>query len=132
MKTIKTFLLQLYLNWFGLAVIGILIGKWLFGLSLIWLFAPPIVLVVFTLISITESFSFLRFITWPLIKHYFFGKVKKLSPLLSFPYLIWLELEGREIYIKGGDAAFRQAFVKYGDKVCQSLTEFSNQLKSNT
>lgn len=129
MKIIKTILLHIYLNWQVIIIGAILLGKYYAGLSLWWLTLPAAMLVVFWAISTHKCLASLRFITWPFVKHYFFGKVKKISPLVAFPYLIWMTFEGRDIYIREGHFGFQEAFVKHGDSVCERLTNLGDTLK---
>ncbi len=53
------------------------------------------------------------------------------SPLLGYPLLVWMTLEGRKIYIEQGDLPFRRAFIDRGDKVGEALTDVLKKLASD-
>jgi len=120
----KKFLNWLYFNWLLVMLAATMLGKALGIWSAWWILTPVGVWAFLTIIAIIPCLGFLRFITWPLVKKQMEMIIDRVnSPLLGYPLLVWMTLEGRKIYIEQGDLAFRKAFINRGDKVGEALTD---------
>lgn len=128
-KSMKKFLNWLYFNWLLVMLAATMLGKALGIWSAWWILTPVGVWALLTIIAIVPCLGFLRFITWPLVKKQMEMVIDKVnSPLLGYPLLVWMALEGKKIYIEQGDMAFRRAFVDRGDKVGDALKSWANSL----
>ena len=120
----KKFLNWLYFNWLLVMLAATMLGKALGIWSAWWILTPVGVWAALTIIAIVPCLGFLRFITWPLVLKQMEMVIDRVnSPLLGYPLLVWMTLEGKKIYIEQGDLAFRKAFIDRGDKVGEALTD---------
>jgi hypothetical protein len=124
----KKLLNWLYFNWFLTMLAGTMLGKALGIWSAWWIITPVGLLAILTIIAAVPCLGFLRFLTWPLMKKHAELIIDKMnSPLLGYPLLIWMALEGKKIYIKRGDSAFRKAFIERGDKVGEAIKKWASR-----
>lgn len=122
-KLMKKILWWLYFNWLLTLLAAMMLGKALGIWSAWWILTPLAVWAILTAIAVVPCLGFLRFITWPFAKKQMEMIIDKIdSPLLGYPMLIWMTLEGRKVYIDNGDLAFRKAFAERGDKVGEGLS----------
>ena len=128
-KFMKKLLQWLYFNWLLVTLAATMLGKALGIWSAWWILTPVGVWALLTIIAIVPCLGFLRFITWPLVRKQMEMVLDRVnSPLLGYPLLVWMILEGKKIYIERGDMAFRRAFIERGDKVGEALTDVIKNL----
>lgn len=127
----KKILWWLYFNWLLTLLAATMLGKALGIWSAWWILTPLVVWAILTIIAIVPCLWFLRFITWPLAKKHIEMVIDRVnSPLLGYPLLIWLTLEGRKVYVEQGDLAFRRAVADRGDKIGEALKDAIKTLAS--
>ena len=127
----KKFLNWLYFNWLLVMLAATMLGKALGIWSAWWILTTVAVWALLTIITIVPCLGVLRFITWPLVKKQMEMVLDNVnSPLLGYPLLVWMILEGKKIYIERGDMAFRRAFIERGDKVGDIFKDLANNLAS--
>ena len=125
----KKFLWSIYNNWFFISLATTILGKFLGIWSAWWILIPLVLLIVLSIIAMAPCFSFLRFITWPLMEKQMKNIIKNVnSPILGYPLLVWMTFEGKKIYIDQGDLAFRKAFSERADKVGDAIKTWAGEM----
>ena len=69
-----------------------------------------------------QFFAPIRMFTWPLYKKMLVDKLNAANPLMAYPLIIWMEFEGRTIFLKNGWFVFVKAYTAQGEKVIEGLT----------
>lgn len=69
----------------------------------------------------TKLLTLIRRMLWPLVRASFRQMMSKGSPLFTYPMLIWFELEGREIFLRGGWPLLRQEAIAHLHRMSEQL-----------
>ena len=109
----------------SLIVVGIF--HFIFHTSNWWWITPFVVLVVYLFVAFIPQFGFLRFMVWPATRRQVMTHFK--NPLNAYPMLIWLELKGKQEFIKGGQRQFQIALLNKVEDYSQKLHSLCDAYK---
>lgn len=103
-----TFLLQ---NWVVLSVLVTLFGVRLLGWHWITILIVPVL--SWSTFVVIDRVGPLRILLWPLVK----SQTRRIvmahaSPIITYPMVLWLEMEGWQTYRAGGHRAFQEASLQ--------------------
>lgn len=122
---VNRFLLQVYYYWFFEAFALAAFNVFVLGATG-WTFALPVLLWAIAVVcSVYGNFPFIRTCLWPLTYRVYVLKLKKMSPLLGYPMLIWLSLSARKIFVDSGYYGLQKALMEHAETTVDGLSKLA-------